>query len=96
MGRLSKKKNDLSIPLDEIGESGYHVSCTKTKEWITYVLQENGNIDFSVSEDVRLLIDIFRTGDGFEMRGLITTSVTVGCVRCLDNFTFPFKTEFHF
>ena len=96
MGRLGKKKDELHIPLDEIGESGYHVSCTKSKEWITDVLQETGNIDFSVSDDVQLLIDIFRTGDGFEMRGLITTAVTLGCVRCLDNFTSPFKTEFHY
>jgi len=96
MGRLSKNKNDLSIPLDEIGESGYKVSCTKTKEWITDVLQETGNIDFSVSDDVQLLVDIFRTGDGFEMRGSITTAVTQSCVRCLDNFTFLFKTEFHY
>lgn len=96
MGRLVKKKDELHIPLDEIGESGYHVSCTKSTEWIREVLQETGDIDFSVSDDVQLLIDIFRTGDGFEMRGTITTAVTLGCVRCLDNFTSPFKTEFHY
>ena len=96
MGKSVRKKNDMSIPLDEIGESGYHLSCTKNIAWITDVLQEAGETGFSVSDDVRILIDVFRTGDGFEMRGIITTTVAMGCVRCLDNFTIPFKTEFHY
>jgi uncharacterized protein len=95
MGKSVRKKNDLSIPLDEIGESGYHLACTKKIAWVTDVLQEAGETDFSVSEDIKILVDLFRTGDGFEMRGVITTTIAMGCVRCLDNFTFPFKTEFH-
>ena len=96
MGKSVSKKNELSIPLDEIGEAGYHLSCTKKIAWVKDVLQEAGETGFSVSDDIKILIDVFRTGDGFEMRGIITTTVAMGCVRCLDNFTIPFKTEFHY
>ena len=81
MGKSVRKKNDMSIPLDEIGESGYHLSCTKNRAWITDVLQEAGETGFSVSDDVRILVDFFRTGDGFELRGIINTTVAMGCVR---------------
>jgi len=96
MGKSVRTKNELSIPLDEIGESGYHLACTKKIAWVKYVLQEAGETGFSVSDDVKILIDVFRAGDGFEMRGIITTTVAMGCVRCLDNFAIPFKTEFHY
>lgn len=96
MGKESRKRHDLSIPLDEIGESGYHLACTKTKAWLTGVLQETGQVDFRISDDLTILIDVFRAGDGFEIRGIITTAVGMGCVRCLDDFTIPFKTEFHY
>ena len=96
MGRLGKKRNDLSICLDEIGESGYHLSCTKTKAWITDFLLETGIGGFRARDDLKILIDIFRAGNGFEIRGIITTTLVLGCVRCLDEFTFPFNAEFHY
>ena len=96
MGKSVRNKNELSIPLDEIGESGYHLSCTRKPAWIIDFLQEAGGTDFSISDDVKILVDVFRTGDGYEMRGVITTTLAIGCVRCLDNYTIPFKTEFHY
>jgi uncharacterized protein len=96
MGRLHKKKSDLNISLDEVGESGYRLSCSKSKEWIRDVVRDVGNSDFTFLDDITIQIDIFRMGKEFSARGVISTALTLPCVRCLDDFAFPLEAQFHY
>ena len=96
MGRLTKKKNDLNILLIEIGESGYHLASTRSREWLTSVLRGMGEMDFTASSDVRLIMDFFRFGNIIEGRGNLVTTVETTCVRCLEHFTLPLKVKFHY
>lgn len=96
MGRQHKKKSDLSIPLNEVGESGYPFSCSKSKEWIGGAVREVAKSDFTFLNDITVRIDVFRMGKEFSAKGSITTALALSCVRCLDDFTFPLEAHFHY
>lgn len=96
MGRLHKKKSDLSISLDEIGESGYRLSLSESKEWVRDVVRDVGNSDFTFLDDIAIQIDVFRMDKEFSLRGVITTVLTLPCVRCLEDFAFPLEAQFHY
>jgi uncharacterized protein len=96
MGRLSKKKSDLSISLDEVGEAGYRLSCSKSKEWIRDVVRDVGNSDFTFLDDITIQVDVFRMGKDFSASGVIATALTLPCVRCLEDFAFSLKAQFHY
>ena len=96
MSGLEKKQHDFRVRLDEIKESGYHLSCSRTKDWIEDSVKDIKNIDFTFVDDVRIRIELFRTGNDIYVRGLITTTIKISCIRCLDDFEFPLKAEFHY
>jgi uncharacterized protein len=91
MRGFKKNQNDLWIKLNEIKESGYRLSCSKNKEWIGDVVSDIKDIDFTFIDDIRIRIEIFRTGRSFFVSGLINTSIRICCVRCLDDFDFPLE-----
>jgi len=96
MGRLHKKKSALSIPLGEVGESGYRLSCSKSKEWIRDVVRDGANNDFTFLDDITIQIDVFSMGKEFSLGGVISTALTLPCVRCLDDFAYHLAAEFHY
>jgi uncharacterized protein len=96
MGKFNKKKSDISIPLGEVGESGYRLSCSKCKEWIRDAVRDVGNSDFTFLDDIKIQIDVFRLGKEFSARGVISTALTLRCVKCLDDFAFPLEAQFHY
>ena len=96
MGRLNKKKSDLSISLDEVGESGYRLSLSKSKEWIRDAVRDIGNSDFTFLDGITIQVDVFRMGEEFSLRGDIATVLTLPCVRCLEDFAFSLQAEFHY
>ena len=96
MGRLNKKRSDLSISLDEVGESGYRLSCSKSKEWIRNVVRDVGDSDFTFLDEITIQIDAFRMGEDFSVSGVISTALTLPCVRCLDDFAYPLEAQFHY
>ena len=96
MGRLNKKKSALSISLDEVGESGYHLSCSKSEEWIRDIVRDAANSDFTFLDGITIQVDVFRMGKEFSARGVISTALTLPCVRCLDDFAYPLEAQFHY
>lgn len=96
MSRLKENQNDLRIKLDEIKESGYRLSCSRKKDWIEDVVGDIKNIDFAFIDDVRIEIEIFRTGDSIFVRGLITTTIKISCIRCLDDFDAHLEAELQY
>jgi len=96
MGRLDKKKSDLSISLGEVGESGYRLSLSKSKEWIRDVVRDVGKSDFTFLDDITIQVDVFRMDKEFSLGGVIDTALTLPCVRCLEDFAFSLETEFHY
>lgn len=96
MGRFNKRKGDLVISLHEIGESGWRISCRKSKEWIRDVLRDAGRSDCAFPDDITISIEVKSRGEGFSARGSLATAITLQCVRCLDAFTFPLEAQFHY
>ena len=96
MGRLHKKKSVLSISLDEVGESGYHLSCSKSEEWIRDIVRYAANSDLTFLDGITIQVDVFRMGKEFSARGVISTALTLPCVRCLDDFAYPLEAQFHY
>jgi len=96
MEGLKKNQNDFRIRLDKIKESGYHLSCSRKKDWIEDVVKDIKNIDFTIVDDIRIQVEIFRTGRDVFIRGLTTTTIEMNCIRCLGNFDFPLKAEFRY
>lgn len=96
MNGLKKNHNDFRIRLDEIKESGYHLSCSRKKDWIEDIVTDIKNIGFSFVDDARIQLEIFRTGRDIFVRGLTTTTIKISCIRCLDDFDFPLKAEFRY
>jgi len=94
--KRSKKTDELCIGLDEIGDSGYHLSCRKSKSFVTDSLHELKNIDCSFEEDVGIELDFFKTGTTVLIRGGIATTMQLRCVRCLEGFTLPLAATFNY
>lgn len=96
MSKFKENQNDLRIKLDEIKESGYHLSCSKNKGWIQDLFGDIKNTDFTFIDDIRIRMEVFRTGESISISGLINTTLKLSCIRCLDNFDFPLETEFKY
>ena len=96
MEGLKKNQNDFRIRLDEIKESGCHLSFSKKKDWIEDVVKDIRNIDFIFVDDIQIQIEGFRTGRDIFIRGLTTTTIGMKCIRCLGNFDVPLKAEFQY
>jgi len=94
--KRSKTAHELCVALDEIGESGYHLSCRKAQGWVADNLPEAKNIDCSFADDIGIELDFFRTGATAVVRGSITTAVKLRCVRCLEDFNTPLTVLFHY
>jgi uncharacterized protein len=91
-----KKPDDLCIALDEIGESGYHLSCRKHAGWVAEILQEGKTAECGIAGDIGILLDFFKTGTTVIVRGTLTTTLQLRCVRCLEDFTLPLAVSFHY
>lgn len=96
MDRLEKSKNDLTIGLNEIGESGYRLSCRQHKEWVNHLFRDIQDIDFTFVDEVAIQVEVFKTGTDVFLRGLFHTTVRMGCVKCLDAFDLPLEAAFHY
>lgn len=95
--RRSKTAHELCVALDEIGESGYHLSCRKDQSWFVASLPEAKSIDCSFVDAIGLQLDFFKTGNAAAVvRGSIATTLQLGCVRCLEDFTLPLSVSFHY
>ena len=57
-----RKPDELCVALDEISESGHHLSCRKHPRWVAENLQEEKTIDCGFAEDIRIGLDFFKTG----------------------------------
>lgn len=95
MKRL-KKPDDLCVTLDKIGDSGYHCSCVRHKSWVVESLGEVKDIDFGCEEDITIGVDFFKAGATVMVRGSISTTLGLRCVRCLESFRRPLEIRFHY
>jgi len=96
MGKLKKNQNDLTIRLDGIKESGYHLSCKRNKDWIKNIFSDIKDINFTFVDDISIQIEVFRTGKNVFVSGLLNTTVELSCIKCLDDFDLPVEAEFHY
>lgn len=95
MKRL-RKPDELCVSLDEISESGHHLSCRKHPGWVTESLHEEKSIDCGFAEDIRIGLDFFKTGKTVIVRGTFATTLQLRCVRCLEDFTLPLAAAFNY
>jgi len=93
---FKKDRNDLRIRMDEIKESGYHLSCSKDKNWIEDVFRDVKDIDFTFVDGLRIQMEILRTGSDIFASGVINTTTRLHCIKCLDDFDFPFEARFQY
>ncbi len=96
MDRLEKNQKDLKIRLDEIRESGYRLSCSRNKDWINNIFRDIQNIDFTFIDGISIQVEVFRTGQDIFIRGLFNTTIKISCIKCLENFSLPVETTFHY
>jgi len=96
MSKFKKNQNDLTIKLDEIKESGYHLSCIRNNDWIHDIFRDVKNINFTFVNGIKIKAEIFRTGKNIFVNGLINTTLRMSCIRCLDDFDFPLEAEFQY
>ena len=94
--KRSKKADELCVAVDEIAESGFHLSCSKHKNWVTDSLQELKNSNCGFIEDIGIQLDFFKTGKTILLRGAIAATMQLRCIRCLDDFTRPLAATFHY
>ena len=94
--KRSKTVHELCVALDEIGESGYHLSCRKAQGWFAVSVPEAQNSDCSIVDDIGIELDFFRTGTTAVVRGSIATTLLLRCVRCLEDFNHPLTAAFHY
>jgi uncharacterized protein len=91
-----KKSDALCVAVDEIDESGYHLSCTKPAGWVADSLQEWNSSDCGFEGDIGIQVDFFKTGKTILARGRIAAILRLRCVRCLEDFTRPLAATFHY
>ena len=96
MDRIEKSKNDLKIGLNEIEESGYRLSCRKSKDWVNHIFRDIQTIDFTFVGEIGIQIDAFRTGTDVFLKGQFRTTIRTSCVKCLDDFDLPIEATFHY
>jgi uncharacterized protein len=94
--KRSKKSDVLCVAVDEIGESGYHLSCTKPAGWVADSLQEWNSSDCGFEGDIGIQVDCFKTGKTILAQGRIAANLRLRCVRCLEDFTRPLAATFHY
>ena len=94
--KRSRKPDELCVALDEIGESGYHLSCVRNKQWVAETLREAKASDCGFEDDVSIQLDFFKTGRALIVRGNLATALRLRCVRCLEDFTIPLAVSFHY
>jgi len=94
--KRSRKSDELCIAVDEIDESGYHLSCKKHKGWVSDSLQEPKTIDCGFVDDIGIQLDFFKTGKTVLVRGTVATALQLRCVRCLEEFIQPLAATFHY
>jgi uncharacterized protein len=94
--RKNQDQDDLWIKLDEIKESGYHLSCSRNKDWIENTVSDIESIDFTFIDGVRIQLEVSRSERSFFISGLISTIISINCIRCLDDFDYPLEAEFRY
>lgn len=94
--KRSKTAHELCVSLDEIRESGYHLSCTKSQGWVADSMPDAQSIECSFVDPIAIQVDVFRTGTTAVVTGGIETTMRVGCVRCLEDFSLALKVAFHY
>lgn len=96
MSGFKRNQDDLWVKLDEIKENGYRLSCSRNREWLEDILKNIKNVDFTFIDDVGIQIEIFKTEKDVFISGLITTTIKISCIRCLDDFDSPLEAEFRY
>jgi uncharacterized protein len=59
-------------------------------------VRDAANSDFTFLDGITIQVDVFRMGKEFSARGVISTALTLPCVRCLDDFAYPLEAQFHY
>jgi len=96
MSVTEKNQKALRIKLDEIKDSGYHLSCSKSKEWISEIFNDIEDREFTFTDDIKIQMDFFRSGKSIVISGLIATGIKMSCIRCLSDFDYHLEAEFHY
>ena len=96
MSVREKNRKALRVKLDEIKESGYHLSCSRSENWLSEIFRDLEGSDFTFVDDLEIKIEIFRAEKDIFISGLIRTAIKMSCIRCLGDFDFPLEAEFHY
>jgi uncharacterized protein len=94
--KRSKKFDELCVAVDEIDQSGHHLSCTKQAGWFADSIQEWNSSACGFDGDIAIQLDFFKTGTTILARGRIATALRLRCVRCLEDFTRPLVATFQY
>ncbi len=86
----------MCVAVDDIEESGYHLSCTKLAGWVDDSLQELKGGDCGFEGNIGIQLDFFKSDTTILVRGAISTILRLRCVRCLEDFTRPLEAAFHY
>jgi uncharacterized protein len=96
MSVREKNRQALRVKLDEIKESGYHLSCSRSKNWVSEIFKDLADSDFTFIDDIEIQVEIFKFEKDISVSGLIRTAIKMSCIRCLGDFEFPLEADFHY
>ena len=96
MSVREKNRKALRVKLDEITESGYHLSCSRSENWVSEIFKDLKDSDFTFVDDIEIQIEIFKFEKDISVSGLLKTAIKMSCIRCLGDFNFPLEAEFHY
>jgi uncharacterized protein len=84
----------LTFKLDDIPVEGLNLTWTEEKSSLLAYLENFSHIDFDFETPLHSEVKIWRTGRSVLMRGKVTTTLRMRCVRCLKEFPFPISSTF--
>ena len=82
------------LEIDEITEEGLQLAWDEEVPSLMVYLASLSRIDFSFEKPLHTEAKVWKVGQSFFLRGNVTTTLRLTCVRCLNDFSFPLFSSF--